>query len=358
MEKTTADATNWTEAVEDLVNGGELEKAVNLLETIVSKLEIDSKPNELSAALLDLTKLYASQGLSLKADEARARALVLKQHSLLITQGKRFIFRDVDNANTCYRGKAISEESNFEASSNLHGDGSQNGGSSDDDWEALVDRDPNELLAPSSLPEVSNLSLHDTKGQAPKRRGRGTFLYKKHALYSDQQSGGPIVDDDVASDSGEEGTNTMINLKYGSHHVLVLADFPPSTRTTDLEKLLQKHKDQVVIRWVNDTVALAVFRTPSLAQEAIKSIDWPYSMRILNEDDEILSQIPPRDLEPPRQRPQTSARTAQRLIAQSMGIRVPSGFGARELRKQEEERKSRIISRQSMKEDAWGDDIN
>lgn len=52
-------------------------------------------------------------------------------------------------------------------------------------------------------------------------------------------------------------------VKYGTSHVLVLADFPKSTRTTDLEKLLEKHKDQVAIRWVNDEVALAVFRTPS-----------------------------------------------------------------------------------------------
>lgn len=64
------------------------------------------------------------------------------------------------------------------------------------------------------------------------------------------------------------------------------------------------------------------------------------------------------DLEPPRQRPQTSARTAQRLIAQSMGIRLPSTFGSNELRKQEEARKNRIVSRQNMREDAWGEDPN
>ena len=53
--------------------------------------------------------------------------------------------------------------------------------------------------------------------------------------------------------------------RYGKRHVLVLADFPPSTRTIDLEKLFQDFKDQgFVIRWVNDTTALAVFRTPSI----------------------------------------------------------------------------------------------
>jgi hypothetical protein len=62
------------------------------------------------------------------------------------------------------------------------------------------------------------------------------------------------------------------------------------------------------------------------------------------------------DLEPPRQRPKTSARTAQRLIAHGMGLKLPMTFGSRELKNQEETRKNRIVTRQKMKDDAWGDD--
>lgn len=63
------------------------------------------------------------------------------------------------------------------------------------------------------------------------------------------------------------------------------------------------------------------------------------------------------DLEPPKQRPKTSARTAQRLIAQGMGFKLPSAsFGSRELRKQEEDRRGRIVNRQKLKDDAWGAD--
>nr|GMD61614.1 R3H and coiled-coil domain-containing protein 1 isoform X1 [Ipomoea batatas] len=351
-----ADIGNWTEALEDLVHDGEVEKAISLLETVVSKLETDFKLGQLSAALLDLSKLYANQGLSIKADETRSRALLLEQISLPFSHQ----LKDADDANKSSkesRGKGISEYSNLESSSDLQGDGSKQGGSSVDDWEAIADRDPNELLSPSSLPEVSNLSLQDSKVQAPKRRGRGTFLYQKYGLYSDEQSEGRKFDysDDDVSDS-TEGSSHSVNLKYGTSHVLVLADFPKSTRTTDLEKLLDKHKDQVAIRWVNDEVALAVFRTPSEALEASSSIEWPFSKHILNEDDELLKSIPPRDLEPPRQRPRTSARTAQRMIAQSIGIKLPSDFGSRELRRQEEARKNRILSRQNKKDDAWGDD--
>nr|GMD71373.1 R3H and coiled-coil domain-containing protein 1 isoform X1 [Ipomoea batatas] len=351
-----ADIGNWTEAVEDLVHDGQVEKAISLLETVVSKLETDSKLGQLSAALLDLSKLYANQGLSIKADETRSRAFLLEQISLPFSHQ----MKDADDANKSSkesRGKGISEYSNLESSSDLQGDGSKQGGSSVDDWEAIADRDPNELLSPSSLPEVSNLSLQDSKVQAPKRRGRGTFLYQKYGLYSDEQSEGRKFDysDDDVSDS-TEGSSHSVNLKYGTSHVLVLADFPKSTRTTDLEKLLEKHKDQVAIRWVNDEVALAVFRTPSEALEASSSIEWPFSKHILNEDDELLKSIPPRDLEPPRQRPRTSARTAQRMIAQSIGIKLPSDFGSRELRRQEEARKNRIVARQNKKGDAWGDD--
>lgn len=62
------------------------------------------------------------------------------------------------------------------------------------------------------------------------------------------------------------------------------------------------------------------------------------------------------DLEPPRQRPQTSARTAQRLIAQSMGLKLPTTFGSKELKNQEEARRNRIQTRQKLRDDAWGPD--
>lgn len=59
----------------------------------------------------------------------------------------------------------------------------------------------------------------------------------------------------------------MNSVTYGTHHVLVLADFPPSTGTIELEKLFEDFKDHgVVIRWVNDTIALAVFRTPAIGK--------------------------------------------------------------------------------------------
>ncbi|XWS52793.1 hypothetical protein CRYUN_Cryun11dG0102700 [Craigia yunnanensis] len=237
-------------------------------------------------------------------------------------------------------------------------DGSPPKSSSDDDWEAIVDCKPNVLLSSESLPGVSNLSLEDSKVEAPKRRGRGTFSYKKSELYSDRLSDVSAQKDTETEDVCKNPETKTMESKYGTRHVLVLADFSPSTKTTDLEKLFEDFRDSgVVIRWVNDTTALAVFQTPSIALEACNHVHCPFTVRILDKDDMLLGSISARDLEPPRQRPKTSARTAQRLIAQGMGLKLQSStFGSRELRNQEEARKNRIVTRQKMRDDAWGDD--
>uniref|UniRef100_A0A0A0LZY5 Coiled-coil domain-containing protein R3HCC1L n=1 Tax=Cucumis sativus TaxID=3659 RepID=A0A0A0LZY5_CUCSA len=230
------------------------------------------------------------------------------------------------------------------------------------DWEAIADRPPNELLSLESEPDKPEQSVKEMKAQTPRRRGRGTFSYNKHELYSDKLSDSSTTDDTNEEESSHmiEGRRELKSAQYGTQHVLVLADFPPSTKTIDLERLLGNFMNSgVVIRWVNDTVALAVFQTPSTALEVLNHVRCPFTLRQLDENDTLLSSIPPRDLVPPKQRPKTSARTAQRLIAQGMGLKLPNSttsFGSKELRKQEEDRRNRIVSRQKLRDEAWGDD--
>ncbi|XP_044504384.1 coiled-coil domain-containing protein R3HCC1L [Mangifera indica] len=362
MEKPTPDgeeasgSSNWSEAVEDLVAIGDTEAAISLLETTVSKLENQESANEsiniqLASALANLANLYSSKGFSLKSDQLVSRAFQIRDAKIVKKDLKESWEESAHNRPP--------NDGNFEKSAeeNLPQDES-----AEDDWEAIADRAPNELLSSQFLPEVSNLSLEDTKVQAPKRRGRGTFSYKKNELYSDQQHHKTFVEDteDEGVSLTSERNPDLKHSKYGTRHVLVLADFSPSIRTTDLEKLLEEFRDHgFVIRWVNDTVALAVFRTPSVALEARNHIKCPFTVRILDEDDILLGSISTKDLEPPRQRPQTSARTAQRLIAQGMGLKLPSSFGSRELKSQEEARHNRIQMRQKLRDDAWGpDEVN
>ncbi|CAN1247624.1 hypothetical protein LINPERPRIM_LOCUS6409 [Linum perenne] len=136
------------------------------------------------------------------------------------------------------------------------------------DWEAVADRESCELLPANSPPSVSKTANKDKVDIKPKRRGRGTFSYKKNRLYSDQQSDGS-VSDDSENEKCCNGSHdsSQFSATFGTHHVLVLADVPPSTKTTDLERLLDGFKHHgVSVRWVNDTTALAVFRSPSIGE--------------------------------------------------------------------------------------------
>lgn len=75
---------NWSETVEDLIQSGETDKAINLVESIVRNLETQKDSTQslkLSTALFDLAKLYSSKGFSLKADEAQSRAILIQHTS-------------------------------------------------------------------------------------------------------------------------------------------------------------------------------------------------------------------------------------------------------------------------------------
>ncbi|KAB2012745.1 hypothetical protein ES319_D09G111900v1 [Gossypium barbadense] len=354
---------SWSEKVEDLVAAGDTQGAISFLENLISQLQTASSSDDLRlpSALSDLASLYSSIGFSLKSDQLLSRASLLKHHAHSSSIGLKN--KDLKEDSLTSSDVSLAENDNPLTHGNLEklpvlpGDCWTPKSSSDDDWEAIADCEPSELLSSECLPGVSNLSLEDSKVEAPKRRGRGTFSYRKTELYSDRLSDVSASKDTDNEDVCKHPETKTMESKYGMHHVLVLADFSPSTRTADLEKLFEDFRDRgVAIRWVNDTTALAVFRTPSVALEARNHVRCPFTIRILDKDDILLGSISAKDLEPPRQRPQTSARTAQRLIAQAIGSKLPSNFGSRELRSQEEARRTRIVTRQKLRDDAWGDE--
>ncbi|XP_052190507.1 uncharacterized protein LOC127800104 isoform X2 [Diospyros lotus] len=321
---------NWSEVVEDLVNAGEVDKAISLLESVVSKLETLNSSQldtlQLSCAIFDLAKLYSAKGFSLKADEARSRALLVRERY----DGTRSPLRDLGTAKedfgqncTPYEASACDGfpndhgERHPEKSSVLPDNSLPREESLDNDWEAIADCAPEDLLSSQCLPEVSKLSLQDNKAQNPKRRGRGKFSYTSDGLYSDQQSYGSVIEslENEALSHNPEGDSSEKSCS---------AEGDTQTRNS---------------------------------LEACNRIQCTFTVRVLEEEDVLLKSIPPRDLDPPRIRPETSTSTARRLIAQGMGIKLPStNFGSKELRKQEEARRNRIVSRQNMRDDAWGDD--
>ncbi|KAL6853356.1 hypothetical protein ACP4OV_019385 [Aristida adscensionis] len=368
-----ADGPRWTEEVDDLVDAGDLDGAISLLESVVSGLSAAAAaaaapPSgadlRLAAALGDLAGLHASRGNTLRADELRARAIVLRSRA-----AAPGALGDHELAEKCSSQDGAPGSKNSEVSANSD----RNNEDEEDDWEAIADSGALDHTLVRSFEQearVSSCSSSEksstsTPSSGPKRRGRGSFLYNKSVLYSDQCGQERDLDDkDSNSQSGSKGhvneqedkTSRAVT-QYGTRHVLVLYDFSASTRTADLERIFEKFGDHgVAIRWVNDTSALAVFQTPSAANEAQACIPPRYKVRSLKEDDDLLAKIDGGDLEPPKPRPKTSARTAQRLIAHGMGLRQFTNFGSDELKKQEEERRNRITARQAMRDEAWGSD--
>ncbi|KAI3939184.1 hypothetical protein MKX01_002052 [Papaver californicum] len=321
--------------VEDLVDNGNTN---SVHKSVIDKLEnLNSSSSsinmKLATALTDLANLYSSQGFSLNLNAHK-----IKNNDL----GNNRVLDSVSSTVSACDGSAAPS-----------GEGA-------DDWESIADLPVDEILTPPPIHGIgiSKLTLEDSKPEiTTKRRGRGAFMYNKNSLYSDQQtnsvnSGYSDDDDEAGQRNSDEKLKSGIS-NFGTSHVLVLADFPPNTKTVELEKLFESFKDRgFVIRWVNDTVALAVFRTPCIAFEACNNVHTSFKIHVLDENDSLLSSIPRRDLEPPLPRPKTSVRTAQRLIAQGIGRKLSTEtFGLAELRKQEVARKNRIVTRQILKDE-------
>jgi hypothetical protein len=86
-QKEEENVESWSEAVEDLVAAGDTDGAISLLETRVSNIQSLNSSNpavllQLASALGDLASLYSSKGFSLKADDLRCRASLLKHQAL------------------------------------------------------------------------------------------------------------------------------------------------------------------------------------------------------------------------------------------------------------------------------------
>ena len=80
--------------------------------------------------------------------------------------------------------------------------------------------------------------------------------------------------------------------------------------------------------------------------------------------DVVLNGFVGADLEPPAPRPATTARVAQRMIAgalsrqgiSSQNLRAKTKANAEQALAQEAERKQRLLNRQQLRDEAWGDD--
>ena len=85
------------------------------------------------------------------------------------------------------------------------------------DWEAIADSgalDDTLVLSPEQEARVSSCSSSEknsTPSSGPKRRGRGSFLYNKSVLYSDQCGLERDLDDKESTPQGGSGSKGHVN---------------------------------------------------------------------------------------------------------------------------------------------------
>ncbi|XP_022926165.1 uncharacterized protein LOC111433308 isoform X10 [Cucurbita moschata] len=383
---------DWREISDDLVASGDTYAAISLVQSVIRYLhttDLSDRVLRSAIALSHLSRLYASIRPVFLVDDIAPKA---SKSQVSSSVGDAKIVEDdrpspssdsVDEASVQTGNLDHSRGSAKRAQSYI---GSWD--DDDEDWETRTDLLPCDFVRRKR--EQQYLAEgKETKFRTTRQYGRGKFAWTKRESCSDKLSdSSTIINDTNSKDASQvleaenapqvlkgEDTSQVLEAEnapqvlegedapqvlqgedapqvlqaedapqvlkhYSTQHVLVLADLPPTTRTIELERLLGRCMNSgVLLRWVNESVVVVVFQTPSAALEALNRIRSPFTARILDENDTLLSSISPSDLEPAKLRPKTDVRIARRLIAQGLGLRFPdfpTAFAMKGLRKLEE----------------------
>ncbi|NXU29035.1 R3HCL protein, partial [Thalassarche chlororhynchos] len=141
-------------------------------------------------------------------------------------------------------------------------------------------------------------------------------------------------------------------------HVIEIYDFPPDFRTEDLLRVFCSYqKKGFDIKWVDDTHALGIFSSPVTARDALGTKHLMVKTRPLSQGTRA-SKAKARAyadyLQPAKERPETSAALARRLVIGALGVRsnqTPAQRDAERRKLQEARERKRLENKQ--REDAW-----
>ncbi|NWI70763.1 R3HCL protein, partial [Todus mexicanus] len=141
-------------------------------------------------------------------------------------------------------------------------------------------------------------------------------------------------------------------------HVIEIYDFPSDFRTEDLLRVFCSYqKKGFDIKWVDDTHALGIFSSPITACDALSTKHLMVKTRPLSQGTRA-SKAKARAyadyLQPAKDRPETSAALARRLVIGALGVRsnqTPAQRDAERRKLQEAREKKRLENKQ--REDAW-----
>ncbi|XP_068607400.1 coiled-coil domain-containing protein R3HCC1L [Brachionichthys hirsutus] len=141
-------------------------------------------------------------------------------------------------------------------------------------------------------------------------------------------------------------------------HVVEIYDFPAEFRTEDLLKLFQSYQQRGFdIQWIDSSHALGLFSSPIAAREALRSKHPLMKLQPLSKSSSATkakARSCSDDLLPAKERPQTSAALARRLVTGALGVKTNITKEQREAERkklQEARDQKRLAAKQ--KEDAW-----
>nr|XP_044608828.1 coiled-coil domain-containing protein R3HCC1L isoform X2 [Equus asinus] len=138
-------------------------------------------------------------------------------------------------------------------------------------------------------------------------------------------------------------------------HVIEIYDFPQEFRTEDLLRVFCSYqKKGFDIKWVDDTHALGVFSSPITARDALGSKHAMVKTRPLSQATRAAkakARAYAEFLQPAKERPETSAALARRLVISALGVRSKQSKTEREaeLKKLQEARVLKILILKAMK---------
>ncbi|NXD67835.1 R3HCL protein, partial [Eolophus roseicapillus] len=141
-------------------------------------------------------------------------------------------------------------------------------------------------------------------------------------------------------------------------HVIEIYDFPSDFRTEDLMRVFCSYqKKGFDIKWVDDTHALGIFSSPITARDALSTKHLMVKTRPLSQGtraSKAKARAYAEFLQPAKERPETSAALARRLVIGALGVRskqTPAQREAERRKLQEAQERKRLENKQ--REDAW-----
>ncbi|XP_062436388.1 coiled-coil domain-containing protein R3HCC1L [Rhea pennata] len=141
-------------------------------------------------------------------------------------------------------------------------------------------------------------------------------------------------------------------------HVIEIYDFPPDFRTEDLLRVFCSYqKKGFDVKWVDDTHALGIFSSPITARDALSTKHLMVKTRPLSQGTRAAkakARAYADFLQPAKERPETTAALARRLVIGALGVRSNQTRAQRDAeRKKLQEARERKRLENKQREDAW-----